>query len=247
MKPTYSSSTHSTITSDSNSTNRRFLKITSFPFTLPYRDPISVLQFSPNSQYLSVATALECRFLTVSIVDPNRPVLVMKSHMKIDTSMESEGITDLQFFPDNRKMALTALSYDAVPIVVDSKITAISGPEGIAHPILKLKVDEVGSMIHKCCVSPRGDSIAYLDRSGAVYAVSSPRMEDNDDKRAAAVVVVAGASRAKEAASLRFDRSGYKLYVLDRKGVLTIADFTAGTVEDQFVSKSKPIYYRRAT
>ncbi|GME80998.1 unnamed protein product [Ambrosiozyma monospora] len=165
----------------------------------------------------------------------------MKSQRKIDTSIESEGITDLQFFPDNRMMTLTSVSYDSVPIVVDTKITTISGPEGIARPILKLQIEDVGSMIHKCCVSPRGDAIAYLDRSGAVYVVSSPRMDDNDNKRIVMATDVAGASRAREAASLRFDRSGYKLYVLDRKGVLTIADFTAGTVEDQSVTRCKII------
>ncbi|KAH3660458.1 hypothetical protein OGAPHI_007044 [Ogataea philodendri] len=214
-------------------------KLSSFPFTLPYRDPITVLQFSPNSQYLSVATALESRFMVISVSDPSRPVLVMKSQRKLDTSLESEGITDLQFFPDNRLMTLTSVSYNSVPIIIDTKITSISGPEGIANPRLLSKLDDVGHTIHKCCVSPRGDSIAYLDRSGTVYLMTTPRMDDNDNKRLVIVTDVSNAYRVKESASMRFDREGYKLYILDRKGVLTISDFTAGTVEDPSITRCK--------
>ncbi|ODV83987.1 hypothetical protein CANARDRAFT_8983 [[Candida] arabinofermentans NRRL YB-2248] len=222
-----------------NKTNNKYLKITTFPFTLPYRDPINILQFSPDSQYLSVATAMESRFLAISIVDPNKPVLVMKSQRKLDTSLESEGITDLQFFPDNRLMTLTSVSYNSVPIIIDTKITSISGPEGIARPRLLLKIDEIGHTIHKCCVSPRGDSIAYLDRSGLVYVVTSPRMDDSDNKRIVIVTDVSNAYRVRESAYMRFDKDGYKLYILDRKGVLTISDFTAGTVEDHSVTRCK--------
>ncbi|QPG74334.1 hypothetical protein FOA43_001661 [Brettanomyces nanus] len=220
---------------------RRILKLTAFPFNLPYRDPITILQFSPNSKLLSVATALESRFLTINIENPSRPALVMKSQRKLDTSLDSEGITDIQFFPDNRIMTLASVAYDTVPIVIDTNITSISGPEGTARPKLLLKVEEVGSTIHKCCVSPRGDSVAYLDRSGTVYIMMCPKMGDTDSKRVVIVTDVANSYTARESASMRFDKPGYKLYVLDRKGLLTIVDFTAGTVEDQSVTRCKII------
>ncbi|VEU22999.1 DEKNAAC104264 [Brettanomyces naardenensis] len=220
---------------------RRSLRLTAFPFNLPYRDPITILQFSPNSRLLTVATALESRFLTISIADPSRPALVMKSQRKLDTSLESEGITDVQFFPDNRVMTLTSVAYNSVPIVIDTNITSISGTEGIAKPKLLLKVDEVGNTIHKCCASPRGDSVAYLDRSGTVYIMMCPKMGDSDNKRIVIVTDVANSYTSRESASMRFDRSGYKLYILDRKGLLTIADFTAGTVEDHSVTRCKII------
>jgi hypothetical protein len=216
-------------------------QISACPFTLPYRDPIGILKFSADSKLLSVATVLESRFLVISLADPSRPTLVMKSQRRLDTSLDSEGITDMSFFPDNRLMTITSLSPNSEPIIIDTNIASISGPDGIAKPKLLMKIDEVGSTIHKCCVSPRGDSVAYLNRNGNVYIMTAPRMDDNDSKRIACVLEVSNAARVKEAASMRFDADGYKLYVIDRKGVLSIADFTAGTVEDHTVTRCKII------
>ncbi|GMG18552.1 unnamed protein product [[Candida] boidinii] len=66
-------------------------------------------------------------------------------------------------------------------------------------------------------------------------------MDDNDTKRLVILTTVASAYRVRESASMRFDKDGYKLFILDRKGVLTIADFTAGTIEDHDVTRSKII------
>ncbi|KAG0676103.1 SPS-sensor component ptr3 [Pichia californica] len=222
-------------------TSRNPFQVVTFPFSLPYRDPICILKFSSDSTLLSVATALESRFLIISLVDPSRPTLVMKSQRRLDTSLDSEGITDMSFFPDSRLMTITSLSHNSEPIIIDTNISSISGPDGIAKPKLLMKIDEVGSTIHKCCVSPRGDSVAYLNRNGNVYIMATPRMDDNDNKKISCVLEVANAFRAKEAASLKFDSDGYKLYVLDRKGVLSIADFTAGSVEDHSVTRCKII------
>lgn len=222
-------------------TARSPFQILTYPFSLPYRDPINLLKFSSDSTLLSVSTALESRFLVISLVDPSRPTLVMKSQRRLDTSLDSEGITDMSFFPDNRLMTITSLSHNSEPIIIDTNISSISGPDGIAKPKLLMKIDEVGSVIHKCCVSPRGDSVAYINRNGNVYIMTTPRMDDNDNKKIACVLEVSNAFRAKEAASVRFDSDGYKLYVLDRKGVLSIADFTAGTVEDHTVTRCKII------
>ncbi|GMM47142.1 Ptr3 protein [Pichia kluyveri] len=216
-------------------------QIITLPFSLPYRDPIGILKFSSDSSLLSVATVLESRFLVISLVDPSKPTLVMKSQRRLDTSLDSEGITDICFFPDNRIMSITSSSHNSEPIIIDSNIDSISGPDGIAKPKLLLKIDEVGSTIHKCCVSPRGDSVVFLNRRGNVYIMTTPRMDDNDNKHVVNVFDVSGASRVKESASIRFDVDGYKLYALDRKGILSIADFTAGTVEDHTVTRCKII------
>lgn len=216
-------------------------QISTYPFSLPYRDPIGILKFSSDSTLLSVATVLESRFLIISLIDPLKPTLVMKSQRRLDTSLDSEGITDMSFFPDNRLMTITSLSHNSEPIIIDTNLSSISGPDGIAKPKLLMKIDEVGSTIHKCCVSPRGDSVAYINRNGNVYIMTAPRMDDNDSKRVTCVLEVSNASRVKESASIRFDSDGYKLYVLDRKGILSIADFTAGTVEDSTVTRSKII------
>ena len=217
------------------------MQIQTLPFSLPYRDPIGIMKFSPDSTLLSVATVLESRFLIISLADPSKPTMVMKSQRRLDTSLDSEGITDISFFPDNRLMALTSSSHNSEPIIVDSNIDSISGPDGIAKPRLLMKIEEVGSTIHKCCVSPRGDSVAFVNRNGNVYIMAAPRMDDNDNKRIVNVFDVSNAARAREAASVRFDPDGYKLYALDRKGLLTIADYTAGTVEDHTVTRCKII------
>lgn len=213
--------------------------ISTYHFTLPYRDPIGILRFSLDSSLLSVSTVLESRFLVISLLDPWRPTLVMKSQRRIDTSLDSEGITDMSFFPDNRLMAVVSLSQNSEPIIIDTNIASISSPDGIAKPKLLLKVDEVGSTIHGCCVSPRGDSVAFINRNGNVYIMTAPTMDDNDSKRVSLVLEVANAPRAKESASIKFDPDGYKLYALDRRGTLSIADFTAGTVEDHSVTRCK--------
>lgn len=214
-------------------------RISTYHFTLPYRDPIGILRFSPDSSLLAVSTVLESRFLVISLLDPWRPTLVMKSQRRIDTSLDSEGITDMSFFPDNRLMTVVSLSQNSEPIIIDTNIASISSPDDIAKPKLLLKVDEVGSTIHACCVSPRGDSVAFINRNGSVYIMTAPRMDDNDNKRVSLVLEVANAPRAKEAASIKFDSDGYKLYALDRRGTLSIADFTAGTVEDHSVTRCK--------
>lgn len=220
-------------------TSKTPLQICTYPFSLPHRDPIGKLKFSSDSIMLAVSTVLESRFLIINLTHPSRPTLVMKSQRRLDTSLDSEGITDMAFFPDNRLMTICSLSHNSEPIIIDTNIASISGPDGIAKPKLLMKIDEVGSTIHKCCVSPRGDSVAYINRSGNVYIMTAPRMDDNDNRRVVSVFEVSNATRVKEAASLKFDPDGYKLYTLDRKGVLTIADFTAGTVEDHTVTRSK--------
>lgn len=220
-------------------TSKSAFHISTYPFSLPYRDPICTIKFSPDSTLLSVATVLESRFLVISLDDPSRPALIMKSQRRLDTSLDSEGITDMAFFPDNRIMTICSSSHNSEPIIIDTNIASISGPDGIAKPKLLMRIDEVGSTIHKCCVSPRGDSVAYINRNGNVYIITAPSMDDNDNKRVSCVLEVSNAARAKEAASIKFDADGYKLYVLDRKGVLSIADFTAGTVEDHSVSRCK--------
>lgn len=241
---TVSSVTTAAQTLDSTLTpieRRTMLQLTPYPFNLPYRDPITHLQFSHNSKLLALSTALESRFMVINLEDPTRPALVMKSQRRLDTSLDSEGITDVQFFPDNRLMSLTSVAYNSVPIVIDTNISSSLDTAGVAKPKLLLKLDEIGNNIHKCCVSPRGDALAYLDRSGAVYIIMCPKMGDIDNKRVVMVTNVTNASTVKESASIRFDENGYKLYIIDRKGLVTIADFTAGTVEDHSVTRCKII------
>lgn len=235
-----SSSSSNDIKPQSTSDDFKF-KVIPITVTLPYRDPINILKFSPNSLYLSCSTALESRFVIISIVNPDEPKLIMKSLRSLDTSLESEGITDLTFFPDNRLMTITSVAFNASPIVIDTRITSINGIQGILQPLMLMRVDEVGSSIHKASVSPRGDAILFLDRNGLVYIMSSPHMDDSENKRVVVVAEVSNAYRMREAATLRFDKDGYKLFIIDRKGVLYIEDFTAGPPQSHEITRCKLI------
>lgn len=210
--------------------------------TLPYRDPINTLQFSPDSAYLSCSTALESRFLVISLRKINEPRLVMKSLRSIDTSLESEGITDTKIFPGNSNlMCVTSVAFNAPPIVINTKIQTINGVQTVAQPTMLLRLDELGSKIHKCEISPRNDSIAFLDRNGTVYIMYAPTLLDNEKRRIVAVEEVANAYRMREAASLRFSADGHRLYLLDRKGTLYVEDFAYGLPQDHEVTKCKQI------
>lgn len=210
--------------------------------TLPYRDPINTLQFSSDGQYLSCSTALESRFLVISLRKINEPRLVMKSLRSIDTSLESEGITDTKIFPGNPNlMCVTSVAFNAPPIVINTKIQSINGVQTVAQPTMLLRLDELGSKIHKCEISPRNDSIAFLDRNGTVHIMFAPTMMDNEKRRIVAVDVVANAYRMREAATLKFSNDGHKLYLLDRKGILYVEDFAYGLPQNHEVTKCKQI------
>ncbi|QLG72113.1 hypothetical protein HG535_0C04670 [Zygotorulaspora mrakii] len=210
--------------------------------TLPYRDPINTLQFSEDGLYLSCSTALESRFLIISLRKINEPRLIMKSLRSIDTSLESEGITDTKLFPGNPNlMCVTSTAFNSPPIVINTKIQSIDGVQTVAQPTMLIRLDELGSKIHKCEISPRNDSIAFLDRNGSVYIMFAPTMMDNEKRRIVVVDIVANAYRAHESAALRFSSDGHKLYILDRKGMLYLEDFSYGLPQEQEVTKCKKI------
>ncbi|CEP64713.1 Ptr3p LALA0_S13e01354g [Lachancea lanzarotensis] len=210
--------------------------------TLPYRDPVNNLQFSPDSNYISCSTALESRFLVISLRKIHEPRLVMKSLRSIDTSLESEGITDTKMFPGNSNlMCVTSVAFNAPPIVINTRLQTINVAQSVAQPTMLLRIDELGSKIHRCEISPRNDSIAFLDRNGKVSIMYAPTLFDNEKRRVVLVDVVANASRVREAASLRFSADGHKLFILDRKGSLYVEDFASGLPQDQDVTKCKQI------
>ena len=222
----------------------RFSLLQPITITLPYRDPINTLQFSQDGYYLSCSTCFESRFLVISTKKINEPRLVMKSIRSIDTSLESEGITDTKIFPGNcNLMCVTAVAFNAPPIVINTKIQSINmaSTHHVAQPTMLLRLDELGSKIYKCEISPRNDSIAFLDRNGSVYIMTSPTMTDNEKRRIVVVETCSNAYRLREAACMRFSSDGHKLYILDRKGIFYVEDFAAGLPQNHFVTKCKQI------
>ncbi|KAK9454338.1 WD40-repeat-containing domain protein [Dipodascopsis uninucleata] len=95
---------------------------------MPYRDPLNTLSFSPDSKFLSCSTILESRFLVINVHDFSKPRLVIRSSRRLDTALESEGITCIRFFPGNRLLAIASVAHNAYPIVIDTKIAPTSVP-----------------------------------------------------------------------------------------------------------------------
>lgn len=210
--------------------------------TFPYRDPINNLSFSSDSNYLSCSTALESRFLTIWVKNYTEPKLVMKSIRSLDTSLESEGITDIQMFPNNKFMIIASMAFNAPPIIIDNNISSINGLQTVAQPRMLLKLDEIGSSIHKTSISPRNDTVAVLDRNGTVYLIFATKM-DQESKRIFIVDQVSNAFRKRESASLKFSKDGHKLYILDRKGIFYINDFAAGLPQNPEITRCKPLIW----
>jgi hypothetical protein len=215
-------------------------KVDSTTVKLPYRDPINKVSFSTDSNYLSCSTALESRFLTVLVKDVEHPKLVMKSLRTLDTSLESEGITDIKMFDNSRYMCVTSVAFNAPPIILDNNIALTGGLETVAQPRMLMKLSEVGTQIHKCAISPRNDAVAFVDRNGSVYLMNSTKM-DQDNKRLFIVDQVSHAFRERESASVVFSEDGHQLYLVDRKGVLYINDFAAGLPKDPDITRCKPL------
>ncbi|GMM37274.1 Ptr3 protein [Saccharomycopsis crataegensis] len=217
-----------------------FSNATSSLITLHYKDPINVVKFSDDAKLLAVSTALESRFMVIDISKPSKPRLVMKASRKLDTSYESEGITDLSFFGYNNKyIALSSVAFNAPSLILQTRIGNLKEWDSVAHPRMLMKLEEIGSSVHKCCASPRDDACAFLTKKGSVYIVHVNK--NFERKRLVSTGDVMSATKKSEAASLRFSKDGYKLYVVDRKGILYIEDFVAGTPQNHDVSKCKSI------
>ena len=233
--------------------------------TLPYRDPINTLQFSDDGLYLSCTTCFENRFLVISVKKIEEPRLIMKSIRNIDNSLESEGITSTNMFPGNAGlMCVTSVAYNSPPIIIETKIksnnkkvydgkmsfsnnneTKVNGfKNAVLQPSMLLRLDELGSKIYKAEISPRNDSIVFLDKNGTIFLLASSSnnfVENNEKRRILVLDNVSNAYKLKESASIRFSKNGHKLYIIDRKGIFYIEDFAAGLPTENFVTQCKQI------
>ena len=225
----------------------------------PYNDRVNNVAFSTDGSYVTCSTLMESRFMVISVTNPREPRLLMKSSRRADpTENGYEGISCLQFFPgSNRYLAVTSVASSAPPILVDTRITATSSAaprspnlasspltpsyhpslvsssmsvaSSVTQPTLLMRVDKVGSNIHRVAVSPRNDGgAAFLDKSGLVYVMHSPGFIASDQRRIAVATEVASARSSFEAASMAFSLSGQVLVVVDRKGDVHIQDYGAG-------------------
>lgn len=249
----------------SNSTEPEYNLLAPITITLPYRDPINTLQFSDDGFYMSCTTCFENRFLVISVKKIEEPRLIMKSIRNIDNSLESEGITSTNMFPGNAGlMCVTSVAYNSPPIIIETKIKSnkkksydgnmslSSNNEGkvngykneVLQPSMLLRLDELGSKIYKAEISPRNDSIVFLDKNGTLFLLASSSnnfVENNEKRRILILDNVSNAYKLKESASMRFSKNGHKLFIVDRKGIFYIEDFSAGLPTDNFVTQCKQL------
>ncbi|QWU89925.1 hypothetical protein CA3LBN_004283 [Candidozyma haemuli] len=179
-----------------------------------------------------------------------------------DQVMDSEGITDIKFgLPGTNTIAITTASWNNRP----SLLVKLEGPSidafgGMSNVSLEddveddrnlqitdydvtLKVPEIGSSIYRVEFSPRGDSILFLDKSGRIFLVSTPNARTTMSQTKKIIVLLgeaANAVRPNEAASVSYSSDGGKIFVVDRRGLFQVFDFTKGIPgEDPEVIKCK--------
>lgn len=154
----------------------------------------------------------------------------MKSARRADPSPESEGITDLAFFPNQQVVVVASLAKESPPIVVDTNVRNLHPalpPTSVSQPSLLSRLDPLGSHIHCVAVSPRGDAMAFVDKTGLVYVVFLDP-HTYAARKTVLVAEVGGANTAYEAAALRFSADGQVLFAVDYKGVFHVQDWGAG-------------------
>lgn len=207
---------------------------------LNYKDPINNVKFSHDRRLLAVSTALESRFMVINVQKPLEPRLVMKAARKLQSEYETEGITDVSFFGDEEQyLVVTAVAFNSPPLILDTLISTLKESHAVAHPKLMVKLEEVGSNIHRCVTSPRNDAVALLNKKGTVFVA---QMNKNfEGTRVVVAEHVMSATKKSEAASIRFSRDGYRLYIVDRKGILYVEDF-ANSSSSSSLSNCKPVF-----
>ncbi|CAN6637612.1 SPS-sensor component Ptr3p [Trichomonascus vanleenenianus] len=225
---------------------------------IPYNDTLNNLVFSGDETLLACSTLCESRFMVISVSNPKEPRLVMKSTRRVEPDDDFEGITSLNFFPrpptasrhSHHYMAVTSSVFaSAPPIILDTKIgtksssaasqsSASSSASGVSQPSMLMRVDKVGSRIHNAAVSPRGDALAFLDKSGVVSVMHAPGLLP-ENRRIAVATEVAAAPNPSLAASIQFSPSGQVLVIVDRKGDVHIMDYGAGAPNQAGVGKCR--------
>ncbi|KAF3993294.1 hypothetical protein FT663_00568 [Candidozyma haemuli var. vulneris] len=187
-----------------------------------------------------------------------------------DQVMDSEGITDIKFgLPGTNTIGITTSSWNNRPSLLvklegpsmdslggstsnistdllnedEEEVQDDRGMQITDYDII-LKVPEIGSSIYRVQFSPRGDSILFVDKSGRIFLVSTPNARTSTRSQTKKIIVLLGeaanAVRPNEAASASYSSDGGKIYVVDRRGLFQVFDFTKGIPgEDPEVIKCK--------
>lgn len=99
----------------------------------------------------------------------------------------------------------------------------------VASSQILTRLPEIGSTIHRVSILPRGDGMAFVDKAGRIFLVSTPNLQISMSKRILVQLgEAANADHFPQAASINFSPDGGKVFAVDRKGVFQVFDFTKG-------------------
>lgn len=199
-------------------------------YVLDYREPILHVSFLSDSLYLLCATGWELRFMVISLRNTT-PRLVLLNRRDLNTMFESEGITDVQFFPDNRYMVVVLTATDGPPIVLKPNLDQVLGFRELVHPQITMRIEEAGTRIHRAAVLPRGDLVAFVRPNGTVLVMRLAAMNQDNYMLVELNRRVANTAQRHDT-TVRFLPDGHRLHVVDRRGQLTTYDFAAGPPAD---------------
>lgn len=185
--------------------------------------------------------------------------------VEADLIKTSEGITDIRFgVPFSNTVFINFNALKQIPpmmihlegAMIDSLVdddgfslqhsmTSMEESDYITAGKVMMKFTELGSLVHRCAVSPRGDGVVFLSKDGRLVLVNTTNFHlalTMLSKKKFAVLLgeVAGSERSDEAGLVEFSKDGGKVFVVDRKGVFSIFDFTKGVPgKDHDVIKCK--------
>lgn len=228
-------------------------------FASPYNDKIRTISFNDGETAIICSTEQESRVFVVSLEDYREPRILVRSRRNNSDSGEGitpteaekqpEGITGAIFLPNNRYALLSSCAPGAPPVILDTKLVVTrakshSGkilqylnPSGQQQNVI-IRFDKMGAAIQRCTASPQGNGAAFVDYSGAVFAVNFPSISTEARKIAVVFDLAAGAT-IQFAPVLRFSPDGTALIAVDRKGDIHIADFGAGNPQQPGIMKTK--------
>lgn len=194
--------------------------------TLPYKGIVDNVKFSSDGTRLVFSTFKdESKFVVFDVTSTDNIQLIMKSSRSPDSSLGSEGITDFQLFGYNDEfMMISSNSSRAPPMILRTNIKDFKLIKTTVQPSRVLKLDSVGSNIHKCCTNSTNDLMAFLATDGKIWLAQLSK--DNKIGKLEIIDKVTGSSCYKNTASMKFSKDGTKMFIVDLKGVLFVQDFS---------------------
>lgn len=200
--------------------------------TLPYKGIVDNVKFNENGSKLILSTFKnESKFMVFDTKTPLDIKPIMKSARSPDIAATSEGITDFQLFGSNDElMVISSNSPNSPPMILNTRLESIHpGNSDEAHkpvqPKRLIKLDAIGTNIHKCCANANSNLLSFLSSTGKIWLAQVS--QENLVSKIEVIDQVSSSSCYKQSASIKFSKDGTKMYIVDLQGVLFVQDFSS--------------------